>query len=81
MIKIVYVVFRLITIILLLSYHLGALSFIATKHMTHSKDQFTIYNEYKMYENTDRKNLIIFIYFMFTTLSTTGIGDYNPKSE
>ena len=68
-------------IILLLAYHLGALFFILSKRMTHNIDQFTFYNEYKLHQNTDWKNLLTFFYFMHTTLSSTGMGDYNPKSE
>ena len=31
--------------------------------------------------NTPTENLIIVVYFMFTTLSTVGFGDFHPKSE
>jgi hypothetical protein len=34
-----------------------------------------------MAENTNFENLVIVLYFSFTTLSTVGFGDYNPKSE
>ena len=34
-----------------------------------------------MQKKTDWQNLVIVVYFAFTTLSTVGFGDYNPKSE
>ena len=34
-----------------------------------------------MGEKTSWENLTIVVYFMFTTLSTVGFGDFNPKSE
>ena len=73
--------FRLITIILVLSYLLGTLWFILTLHTTTSDDQFTFYNEYEMYDKTEKENLVSVVYFMFTTLSTVGFGDFHPKSE
>ena len=41
----------------------------------------TFYGVYNLSENTDFENLVIVVYFAFTTLSTVGFGDYNPKSE
>ena len=74
-------VIRLIVMILILSYFLGTLWFIMSKHTTDSQDEFTFYNVYLMYENADSLNISIVVYFMFTTLSTVGFGDFNPKSE
>lgn len=74
-------VFRLILFILILSYFLGCLWFIMTKHTTDNEDEFTFYNNYEMEERKPMDNLIIVVYFMFTTLSTVGFGDFNPKSE
>jgi len=74
-------VFRLLLFILILSYFLGCLWFIMTKHSTHGPDEFTFYNEYSMGNLEPMDNLTIVVYFMFTTLSTVGFGDYNPKSE
>lgn len=34
-----------------------------------------------MEEKSSWENLTIVVYFMFTTLSTVGFGDFNPKSE
>ena len=31
--------------------------------------------------NTPRHNMIIGLYFSFTSLSTVGFGDFNPKSN
>jgi len=82
-IKIMYIfrVLRLIVTILILSYFLGTLWFIFSKRTTFSPDDFTFYNYYGLEDRDDSENLIIVVYFAFTTLSTVGFGDYNPKSE
>mmetsp|Transcript_20462 Transcript_20462/g.27654 ORF Transcript_20462/g.27654 Transcript_20462/m.27654 type:complete len:209 (+) Transcript_20462:811-1437(+) len=74
-------VFRLLLFILILSYFLGTLWFIMTKHSTNTEDEFTFYNVNSLGDLTDMENLTIVVYFMFTTLSTVGFGDFNPKSE
>ena len=74
-------VIRIIAFILILAYFLGTLWYILTKHTTDSPEEYTFYNEYGLYEFTDFENLWIVVYFMFTTLSTVGFGDFNPKSE
>ena len=82
-IKIMYMfrVFRLVVTILSLSYFLGTLWYIFSKRITNSPDDYTFYNYYGLYNNSDSENLIIVVYFAFTTLSTVGFGDYCPKSE
>ena len=77
----IFRVFRLVVFILVLSYFVGTIWFIITKHSTTSEDQFTFYNEYDLASNDEWQNLIIVVYFAFTTLSTVGFGDFNPKSE
>ena len=80
----IFRVFRLVLFILILSYFLGTFWYIITKHTTNldaETPEFTFYNEYALAEKTDWQNLIIVVYFAFTTLSTVGFGDYNPKSE
>ena len=52
-----------------------------TKHTTHNTDEYTFYNEYGLGELTAFQNVSIVMYFMFTTMSTVGFGDFNPKSE
>ena len=52
-----------------------------TKHSTDSEDEFTFYNVWGLRDKTDMENVTIVVYFMFTTLSTVGFGDFNPKSE
>jgi hypothetical protein len=74
-------VFRSILTIFLLSYFLGTIWFILSKNSSKDKDDFTFYNHYKLEDNTNTENLIIVLYFAFTTLSTVGFGDYSPKSE
>jgi len=34
-----------------------------------------------MADLTEFENVSLLMYFMFTTLSTVGFGDFNPKSE
>ena len=80
----IFRVLRLVLFILILSYFLGTFWYIITKHTTdHDAEEreFTFYNEYNLESRTDWQNLIIVVYFAFTTLSTVGFGDYNPKSE
>ena len=74
-------VIRIIAFIMILAYFLGALWFILTKHTTSSPDEFTFFNEYGLEDKTSNENLWIVVYFMFTTLSTVGFGDFHPKSE
>ena len=74
-------VLRLIILILILSYFLGTFWFIMTLHSTKYPEQFTFYNENSLAEKTDAANITIMIYYMFTTLSSVGLGDFNPKSE
>ena len=74
-------VLRLIILILILSYFLGTFWFIMTMHSTDSPDEFTFYNENSLAEKTNAANITIMIYYMFTTLSSVGLGDFNPKSE
>ena len=73
-------VIKLVLIILILSYFLGTLWFIFSKE-TSSPGDYTFYNEYNLEEKTPSENLVIVLYFAFTTLSTVGFGDFNPKSE
>mmetsp|Transcript_26447 Transcript_26447/g.35353 ORF Transcript_26447/g.35353 Transcript_26447/m.35353 type:complete len:228 (+) Transcript_26447:751-1434(+) len=80
----IFRVFRLVLFILILSYFLGTFWYIITKHTTDldaETPEFTFYNYYNLSDKTDWQNLIIVVYFAFTTLSTVGFGDYNPKSE
>ena len=81
--KIMYVfrVFRSVLIIFLLSYFVGTLWFIISKNTSQTPESFTFYNHYKLKDKPPSENLIIVLYFAFTTLSTVGFGDYNPKSE
>ena len=74
-------VFRSILIIFLLSYFVGTIWFIISKNTSKDSKDFTFYNEYSLEGKPATENLIIVLYFAFTTLSTVGFGDYNPKSE
>jgi hypothetical protein len=37
--------------------------------------------KFKLYGNTVKENVIVAMYFAFTTLSTVGFGDYYPVSD
>merc|ERR1711871_1096120 len=69
-IKIVYFfrVIKLVISCLILSYFLGTPWFVFTKRMTNPGD-FTFYNYYSLEDNTSVENLVIVVYFAFTTLS------------
>ncbi len=90
----VYKIFRLIIIITTISYFLGTIWFIFVRLTNEPPGEvnvpFTFYNEYGLKDNDNIKkyisyltpfSLIIVVYFAFTTLSTVGFGDYNPKSD
>ena len=55
--------------------------FIMSKHTSQDTDKYTFYNVYGLGELTAFENVSIVMYFMFTTMSTVGFGDFNPKSE
>ena len=83
-------ILKLVIFILALSYILGSLWFLITKHTTnyllteengYTGDETTFYKAYKMKDMTPPQQLIVVVYFTFTTLSTVGFGDYHPKSE
>lgn len=77
----VFRVFKLVTLILILAYFVGTFWFILTKFTTNSEDESTFYNDYGLHDNTNARNLVVLVYFAFTTLSTVGFGDYYPKSD
>ena len=78
----IFRVLRLVVFILFLSYILGALWYIATDLFTDEDDEkFTFMNFYNLKDYDPSKRLIIVVYFAFTTLSTVGFGDFNPKHE
>lgn len=64
-----------------MAYCLGTVWYVLTKLTTKNSEQFTFYNEYGMEDSSDSANLTVVVYFMFTTLTTVGLGDFNPKSE
>ena len=80
----IFRVVRLVLFILIISYFIGTIWFIITKQttdLTADPPEFTFYNEYDLQSKTNWQNLVIVVYFTFTTLSTVGFGDFNPKSE
>ena len=86
--------FRLIIIVFLVSYYVGIFFYIfadltndiekvAEKY--DDSDDGPIYANFIMYNglesNSPEQNAIIVTYFSFTSLSTVGFGDYNPRSN
>lgn len=55
----------------------------------HFKDKATLENlygfrfliDYNMKDKSNQDNVILLIYFSFTSLSTVGLGDYAPRSD
>jgi hypothetical protein len=43
------------------------------------QEHFTSF--YSMNERTDYEILLAYLYFSFTSLTTVGFGDYNPRSD
>ena len=72
---------RIVCVVFCLSYYLGTLWFVMSLHTSESEDEYTFYNEYDLAVRTSTQNVVSVVYFMFTTLTTVGLGDYNPKSE
>ena len=74
-------VFRMIMFSLVLAYFIGTFWYMISKHTTHSPYEYTFFNEFGLAERDDWENLLLVMYFSFTTLSTVGFGDFHPKSE
>jgi len=56
----------------------------ALMHFAHElgdTDQEFFINYYEITDQSDARTTLIIIYFTFTSLSTTGFGDYNPRSD
>ena len=84
MISYFFKTFKLIVIILTVSYFLGMIwwIFCDLTFIENPKDQHVGFiKEFALDEKTDIENGIIVTYFAFTTLSTVGFGDYHPRSN
>ena len=67
---------QLIMILVCLSYMTGMLWLIACDHQSRSEKTFIV--EYSLAEKDLKEITISLVYFMFTTLSTVGLGDMHP---
>ena len=79
-----YRILNLVIIILMLSYVLGTLWLLFTKLFTKNADDIaekTFYAYYGLGSKSHFSQLTIVVYFAFTSLSTVGFGDFNPKSQ
>lgn len=86
-------IFKLVLIILNISYFLGFAWFIVCElSYRFNKDYLasidpetnnteTFISEYDMENTPDGRKAIIVVYYAFTSLSTVGFGDYYPKSD
>lgn len=77
----IYEVLRMLVIIASLAYFGGILWYIFTYGIVspgncNNPDSFQYF--FNLAENTDYENLIISMYYIFTTLATVGFGDYYP---
>ena len=76
---------KLIVLILTVSYFIGMIWFIfceitlITPTPLDQHEGFILY--FKLENNTDVENMIVMMYYAFTTLSTVGFGDYHPRSN
>ena len=71
-------VMQLVVSILVLAYFLGTMWYVMSKHTTAEDDteEFTFYNVYELHDKTSTEIVAIVVYFMVTTLSTVGFGDF-----
>lgn len=86
-------IFRLVLIIFNISYFLGFFWFIFCdlfNRITSERNELldpvfnnteTFYTYNSLDGNSDLRNAIIVIYYAFTSLSTVGFGDFNPRSN
>ena len=89
MISYFFKTFKLIVVIVTISYFMGMiwyiycdLTFIAPEDMDPPNSQDVGFmKHFDLENNTDGTNAIIVVYFAFTTLSTVGFGDYHPRSN
>ena len=78
-----YNIFRLCTILVLLTYGFGCINFFVSEEGNTDEAKklgatFILYNG--LNETSDSHNLVVTCYFALTTLSTVGYGDYYPIS-
>lgn len=93
MISYFFKTFKLVVIILTVSYFIGIFWYIfcdLTKPNYPTDTDFTTLDGdidagfiyyFQLQENTHGENAIIVTYYAFTTLSTVGFGDYHPRSD
>lgn len=90
-------IFKLVVVILNITYLTGVIWWILCEALLDFKydisdtpESFAFYeseyedtfiNQYGSMGNTPKHNMIVGVYFAFTSLSTVGFGDYNPKSN
>jgi len=80
-------IFKLVLVILNTSYFVGIIFLIIADvsitlayHLGDTDQEFFItYNEIN--SNTETYNTLLVVYFAFTSLSTVGFGDLNPRSD
>ena len=76
-----YRIIRLIVIAAIITYFFGCFWYIISDNLNSSGDQKTFINKYGLKNEDTFRKLIICWYFVLTSLSTVGYGDYVPISN
>ncbi len=81
LLKCVYKIFRLILIALLLTYFLGILMYIISDSLNPENEPKTFVKTYGLNRMKDYDVVVRCMYFVLTTITTVGFGDYVPQSN
>lgn len=87
MISYFFKTFKLIVVIVTISYFMGMLWYIfcdltlIPEDELDGKQHIGFIKQFELDKNSNEENAVIVIYFAFTTLSTVGFGDYHPRSN
>ena len=76
-----YRIVRLIVIAAVITYFFGCFWYIISNKINSSDDQKTFINKYGLKDEDNFRKLIIWWYYVLTSLSTVGYGDYVPVSN
>jgi hypothetical protein len=80
--------FKLVVLILNISFFLGIFFLIFVELGSHISEkhwgldvEHHFWNKYEMEQRSEYERTVLAMYYSFTTLSTVGFGDYNPRSD
>ena len=77
----VFKTFRLIVIIFMVSYFLGLIFYIFADLTNENAKDENFIEHFQINDMNCNQRAIAMIYYAFTSLSTVGFGDYNPRSN